>query len=555
MSATWDATASTSGLTVSSLSWSHTCTGSSLVLIVDVLSGNGSTSASSVTYGGTAMTSIGKVFANNGSTGFIERYRLLGPSAGAATVQVTFGATQDVLVGASVSFAGASQTSGDYSGTTVTAFGDSATSSVATTTPPASTSQVIAATCCGSPVLTSAQTQRWLISASSSFSAGCGAGETTTGTGSNVTMSFGVTSDFWGIIATEVRTATQTAVSAAPLAFPAPGLTPFGRPQPWAGTSRDNATTIALSDPLVDGTRTGTPTDTIAVGVGLADTAGAARTSTTSDTPVIGVVLTDTIDATRAGTTTDTLAVGVVIPDHGDGASRAAGSVGDLTDIGVALADQTTTGAVTGATTDVVAVGVVLTDTAGAVRASTAADALTVGVALLDAAGVILAGVLVDTITTGVVLADPDTGGARSGDTAGETADNSAILVDPATVAVRAEAQPDTITFGLLHSDTPGTVRTGGTTDALTVSIVLIDTVSGARMGVTLGDTTTLSLTLTDPAVTAARASGTVDTLTLTEPSAVTYTFTPAPSRWSVTPAAGRWTVNATPSRWVIEEA
>src|SRR5438067_2621795 len=190
MAVAFDAVQSTSGLTVSSLTWSHTCTGSNLVLIVDVITGNAATSASSVKYNNVSMTSIGKQLTDNqAGGGFVEKYYLINPSTGANNVVVTFSVAQDALIGGSMSFTGASQNSSDY--TTVAAFGSSTTSSVVVTAP-ASTSMVTAATCCGSPVNSSANTQRWLISASSSYGAGCGAGSTAAGTGSNVTMSFTV---------------------------------------------------------------------------------------------------------------------------------------------------------------------------------------------------------------------------------------------------------------------------------------------------------------------------------------------------------------------------
>ena len=159
-----------------------------------------------MTYNGVAMTSIGKQFTDNQTAGFIERYILVAPSTGANNVVVTFAASQQALIGASISAAGASQTLTDY--TAVKAFGSSATAS-AVVTAPATTSLVTAAVCCGSPITSSAQTQRWLISASSSYGAGCGAGETTVGTGSNITMSFGVTSDWWGLVATEIKQASS----------------------------------------------------------------------------------------------------------------------------------------------------------------------------------------------------------------------------------------------------------------------------------------------------------------------------------------------------------
>lgn len=89
MPATFDAAASgpeTGAATT--LTWSHTCTGSNLVLLVFVYFQAGN-AASSVTYNGVAMTSLVNVF-DGGATGYLQCYYLLNPAIGAHNVVATW---------------------------------------------------------------------------------------------------------------------------------------------------------------------------------------------------------------------------------------------------------------------------------------------------------------------------------------------------------------------------------------------------------------------------------------------------------------------------------
>jgi len=96
------------GLTTS-ISWSHTCTGSNLILIVGTVSGSNG-NVSGVTYNGVAMTKI------TGSSGYSSQcgntvfWYLINPPTGSHTVAVTLGSS-DTISGVSASYTGASQTS------------------------------------------------------------------------------------------------------------------------------------------------------------------------------------------------------------------------------------------------------------------------------------------------------------------------------------------------------------------------------------------------------------------------------------------------------------
>jgi hypothetical protein len=79
--------------------WSHTCTGSNLLLVVTVFSAGDTVTA--VTYNGVAMTLIAKV-GEGGSTLFSYTYYLIAPAVGSHTVAVTGAFAQ----GASASYTG-----------------------------------------------------------------------------------------------------------------------------------------------------------------------------------------------------------------------------------------------------------------------------------------------------------------------------------------------------------------------------------------------------------------------------------------------------------------
>lgn len=199
--------AGTSSSSSTTLSWSHTCTGSNLCLLVGVALGNNADGGStmSATYNSVSMTSLGTVHTNNSFGGFIQLWYLKGPATGANTVAITEsgGSTPLTLVGGSISLTGVDQTS--PVGTPVTAAGSSGTASVAVTGT-TSGNMIVDAVACGSAISTSTQTNRWKDNAATTSGAG-NAAQSTAAAGGSVTMSYTVTSDWWGIIAVEVKAA------------------------------------------------------------------------------------------------------------------------------------------------------------------------------------------------------------------------------------------------------------------------------------------------------------------------------------------------------------
>ncbi len=132
-----DATAPTSlpaGVTSNtSLSWTHTISGTNTALLVgvevDAFSDGGITTTA--TFNGVAMTSLGRVEAAGSSHGYLQVFGLAGVATGAGTVAVTAsGGTPDDMAGASLSFDNVNQT---------TPFGTAGTGNGTSTAPSAAT--------------------------------------------------------------------------------------------------------------------------------------------------------------------------------------------------------------------------------------------------------------------------------------------------------------------------------------------------------------------------------------------------------------------------------
>jgi hypothetical protein len=199
--------------TPASVTWSHTVTGSQTALVVFVGVGQNSGSdatktISGVTYNGVAMTQIGTPkHTNNDVFGYLACYGLIAPASGANNVVVTFASAPSVAECASLSFTGADQTA--PFGTPVTGAADSATATAAVASN-TSGNLIAFGVCCGSDTgtnPTSPATKRAQANFSHSSAGGCFGAATIPATGSSVTCSWAVTSDFWALIAVEVKAA------------------------------------------------------------------------------------------------------------------------------------------------------------------------------------------------------------------------------------------------------------------------------------------------------------------------------------------------------------
>ena len=107
-----------------SLTWSHTCTGSNLVLIVGTSvesdsSGHTAQTISGITYNGVALSHVRSDYITDNGT---ELWYLIAPATGAHNIVVTPTAVVDGLFGAGLSFTGVDQTNpiDNNDGTTTT---------------------------------------------------------------------------------------------------------------------------------------------------------------------------------------------------------------------------------------------------------------------------------------------------------------------------------------------------------------------------------------------------------------------------------------------------
>jgi hypothetical protein len=118
-------------VTGTSLTWSHTCTGSNLILFVSTVDGTGgSSNITGVTYAGVAMTKIGTGVQVSGDR-WIELWYLIAPTTGANNVVVSAN-TSVYMHGISASYTGASQTGQPDASNAATGTGVTATVNVVT---------------------------------------------------------------------------------------------------------------------------------------------------------------------------------------------------------------------------------------------------------------------------------------------------------------------------------------------------------------------------------------------------------------------------------------
>jgi hypothetical protein len=202
------------------LSWTHTSAGAQQAILAGValgVVGDGGFSLSATCDGATMAAAGPAVHANGGTDGFIQWFYILGTSAGSHTIVATAaGGTPLSLSGGSVSFTGAgglgTQSSSVGSGTAVsTATGGSTSGNI-----------TAALATCGSDNFTSggSGTSRWVQNGPSTSGAGSSAGQTQAGSGSALTFSWTITSDFWAVIAVEVQAPAAGGPPRAPLVVP-----------------------------------------------------------------------------------------------------------------------------------------------------------------------------------------------------------------------------------------------------------------------------------------------------------------------------------------------
>ncbi len=122
-----DAVSSSACTSCTSLTWSHTTSGSNRGLTVGGHYFDSDSAITGITYAAVGMTAVPSSFADNGDYS-VEQYSLIAPATGANNVVISASATMTELNGGAISFTDANQTT--LVGTAGTATGTSTTPSV-----------------------------------------------------------------------------------------------------------------------------------------------------------------------------------------------------------------------------------------------------------------------------------------------------------------------------------------------------------------------------------------------------------------------------------------
>lgn len=198
--------------TAGTITWTHTVgAGSNQAVLVGVALGASTTAQDaltcSVTFGGTAMTSLGKIHANNSTFGYAQLFGLTGVAAGAATVTVTATGTPDALIGGSVSYLNV----GSF-GTAVTSANQATLATVSVTG--TSANNMVSGVIAGGHDFTgtpTAGTQRWENNVDTATGASNGLGIDSVSAVGTVTLSENMSaSDYYGCVAVEVKAVTNS---------------------------------------------------------------------------------------------------------------------------------------------------------------------------------------------------------------------------------------------------------------------------------------------------------------------------------------------------------
>lgn len=192
--------------------WTHVVASSTdmgLIAGCTFTPGTGSAVATiAATFNGTNMVSDGSVLPNNtAAVGVVYLFHLVAPSTGSHSVVATATyvsgtkSSNDGLVCGSISFSRVNQTA--MTANKNSAYGSSGTPSVAITS--ATNDMVVDVVGTGSPITSSNQTIRWKLNTCCGGGGAANSGAESTAAGAaSVTMSYVVTSDYWGIIGVDI---------------------------------------------------------------------------------------------------------------------------------------------------------------------------------------------------------------------------------------------------------------------------------------------------------------------------------------------------------------
>ena len=183
------------------LSWSHTCSGTNRYLVVAVAVGAGQTTwTTTATCNGSAMTSLGRQQSDNQNDGYIEMFGIIPPTGSCAIVITCNNTVVYGLIGGSISATGVDQTSPTR--TVLPAYGSGTSIQVVPTG--AAADLFIDAACCGSDIGTSLQTLQ--VQQNYNLSTGAGNLSMSTAPGAaSATMGYTSQNDWWGTIGISLR--------------------------------------------------------------------------------------------------------------------------------------------------------------------------------------------------------------------------------------------------------------------------------------------------------------------------------------------------------------
>lgn len=183
------------------VSWSHTCSGTNRYLVAAIAVGAGQTTwTTTATCNGNAMTSLGRQQSNNQNDGYIELFGIIPPVGSCSIVVTCNNSVTYGLIGGSISATGVDQTSPTR--TVLPAYGTG--TSIQVTPTGAANDLFIDAACCGSDISTSLQT----LQVQQNYNVSTGAGNLSMSTapgGTSATMGYTSQNDWWAIIGVSLR--------------------------------------------------------------------------------------------------------------------------------------------------------------------------------------------------------------------------------------------------------------------------------------------------------------------------------------------------------------
>jgi hypothetical protein len=257
---TFDATAQSTPASISPHQWTHTATAGAAVVVGYCLDQATTSTTVSATYGGQAMTLLGKTNVNGDNNGFLYLFGLASAPGGAQTVSITFSGTTDISDAGSISYNSADP---------VSPFGPYRSSAGATANPSlaipttSSSSQVACFCASGQSTITvsSGLTQRVDVTGGSSGDCGSICGGNAAGTGGTVTAVFTAAAGSFGTGAVEVL----------PPSTPPPPRPPQPGSRAWQRRHHRRQPVPAVTYfPPPDFTEHGTGTDSLSIPFAIA---------------------------------------------------------------------------------------------------------------------------------------------------------------------------------------------------------------------------------------------------------------------------------------------